>query len=105
MWNAERKGRWAAYLAAKKVAERKKKRKDKAPKGFVRPKYETYIRSKKWFRKRKNMLALCGSQCENCGNTKSLQVHHLHYRTLGRESVNDLKLLCDSCHKKEHGIA
>lgn len=79
-----------------------KKRKRK---GFVVPKYKEYLRSHKWMRKRKKMLALCGSQCENCGNTKRLQVHHLHYRTLGRESVNDLKLLCDSCHKKEHGIA
>ena len=30
------------------------------------------------------------------------QVHHLHYRTLGKERMSDLRVLCKDCHSVEH---
>lgn len=40
--------------------------------------------------------------CEKCRSTKRLQVHHKTYERLGHEKMSDLKLLCNSCHGKEH---
>jgi len=41
--------------------------------------------------------------CEDCANpVVRLTFHHLHYRTLGEESPDDLALLCWDCHKQRH---
>lgn len=36
-----------------------------------------------------------------CEAVRNLQLHHHHYRTLGHETLGDVKLLCDRCHKVE----
>jgi hypothetical protein len=42
-----------------------------------------------------------GSRCEWCGQeSASLALHHLHYRSLGSEQPEDVKLLCAECHTK-----
>jgi 5-methylcytosine-specific restriction endonuclease McrA len=45
-------------------------------------------------------------QCERCGrDDRPLETHHLHYRDeddvsiLYRESLSDLQVLCDECHR------
>ena len=38
--------------------------------------------------------------CEHCSSDKNLDVHHTKYE--GSININDLKLLCRSCHKREH---
>lgn len=46
-----------------------------------------------------------GSLCEMCGNKFhqfQLESHHLHYRTVGRESQWDLLILCRKCHREQH---
>jgi 5-methylcytosine-specific restriction endonuclease McrA len=41
--------------------------------------------------------------CPLCKNSRlQLQVHHLHYRSYGRESIWDLLGLCDDCHHSIH---
>ncbi len=41
-------------------------------------------------------------QKENCQN-EATQVHHLHYKTVGKEYIeNDLQALCGECHKEHH---
>lgn len=42
--------------------------------------------------------------CSKCKSKKRLQVHHTTYEHLGFEycNMNDLIVLCDKCHKKEH---
>jgi 5-methylcytosine-specific restriction endonuclease McrA len=41
--------------------------------------------------------------CELCGVAfKILEAHHLHYRTVGRETLWDLLMLCRQCHFDEH---
>jgi 5-methylcytosine-specific restriction endonuclease McrA len=40
--------------------------------------------------------------CEDCGERLALQLHHLHYDTIGCESPEDLQALCDGCHERKH---
>ncbi|MCG9127276.1 HNH endonuclease [Candidatus Poribacteria bacterium] len=62
--------------------------------------YMTYIRSSEWKEKRKTKLEDCNSKCECEGGCvrEATQVHHLHYDTLGNESLEDLQALCAKCH-------
>jgi hypothetical protein len=55
-------------------------------------------RTKRYKRLRERRLKLAGHRCETCKRGGPLQLHHLHYDTLGRESVDDVRMLCDDCH-------
>lgn len=46
-----------------------------------------------------NVFRIKGNKCEWCGSTKNLHIHHTRYDLV---TINTLKLLCKSCHKKEH---
>ena len=61
---------------------------------------KTYIQSSEWKEKRKTKLEDCKSKCECEGGCvrEATQVHHLHYDTLGNESMEDLQALCAKCH-------
>ena len=58
------------------------------------------MRSSEWKEKRKAKLEACQSKCECEGGCvrEATQVHHLHYDTLGNESMADLQPLCSKCH-------
>ncbi len=75
-----------------------KKRKNK----HRMPKYRSYIKSKRWHRKREEKLKSVGWKCENCGERHDLHVHHLSYRHLGDEKLDELQVLCEGCHCNEH---
>ena len=62
--------------------------------------YKIYMRSSEWKEKRKAKLEACKSKCECEGGCvrEATQVHHLHYDTLGNESMEDLQALCSKCH-------
>ena len=94
-----------ARLRPKKNAATKKgrrrKRKSKAN-THIRVDYYTYIKSPEWRSKTRDFRLAVGNRCEQCGATKSLQVHHKHYRTLGRERKKDVEVLCVHCHQAEH---
>jgi 5-methylcytosine-specific restriction endonuclease McrA len=72
--------------------------------------YKQYIKSAEWRLKRRELINELGSQYSRCGFSKRylrslgrhLQVHHLHYDTLGCERPEDVMILCNICHKKEH---
>lgn len=78
--------------------------------------YEDYLKSDHWQRVRiqKLLKANINDQwnvikCEykDCGLFVPLQainIHHLHYRTVGKESLEDLQVVCRSCHGVEHGF-
>src|SRR5262249_45238559 len=40
-----------------------------------------------------------------CNREGDLQLHHLHYDTLGHETLDDVQLLCDRCHRIETVLA
>ena len=66
------------------------------------PDYDRYMRSKSWQIKRQKFLAHYNCQCVLCGSKAHLHVHHLHYKTLGNEGVEDVIVCCRRCHFIEH---
>jgi len=51
------------------------------------------------------------SCCEDCGTIRGLELHHLRYETMlmgdivsihGRETPDDVDLLCRNCHHQRH---
>jgi hypothetical protein len=89
-------------MASKKHAELTK-RSIRRPKGVGD--YQLYLRSKEWQDRRQMMFELRGKKCELCGSFEDrLQIHHLHYRTLYKETSQDLMILCQNCHQHWHDV-
>jgi len=65
--------------------------------------YKKYLLSKHWKSFSKS-IRIKRKVCEHCGIDRKLNVHHLHYNTIGREQPCDVLLLCRRCHKIVHGI-
>lgn len=61
-----------------------------------------YLSSEHWKRFRAKALAHAGYRCRKCPATTTLQVHHLTYDRLGHELLEDVVVLCNSCHIEEH---
>lgn len=64
--------------------------------------YTTYIASKEWAEKRARLFKLRGRACEQCASVDDLEVHHKTYERFGDEDDDDLCVLCEECHEKEH---
>lgn len=94
-WEIEEK----KYQRKLRAAKKNKKIKVKKPKKKLN--YSTYIKSKKWKRKSKKFQQQRNFQCEICGK-KSEVTHHLHYKTIGKESLKDIQVLCRDCHANLH---
>ena len=65
---------------------------------------QEHLKSIYWCKlKDKRNLLYAHDKCESC-NTKSnnLEAHHLNYKTLGCERVEDIVLLCRKCHQRQH---
>jgi len=60
--------------------------------------YKEYLLSDTWRRKRQRKFKQVGRKCELCGAVRQLEVHHLHYDSLGKEKLADLQVLCTECH-------
>lgn len=65
----------------------------------INAKYKEYLNSEEWKEKRKEFIELANKECEECGSTKNLQVHHLNYDNIYHESEEDVEVLCDDCHE------
>jgi hypothetical protein len=66
-------------------------------------KYQKYIRSKQWYAKSKFTISLTGNRCILLPFLKATQTHHLHYRSLSRETVFfDTVPLSKTAHKLVH---
>lgn len=49
------------------------------------------------------VLRRANGHCEDCERkTGSLELHHLHYETVGEEEPDDLRALCRGCHLGRH---
>lgn len=67
--------------------------------------YNKYLKSPKWKEFRLLIIRLYDHSCQRCKNRFSkrfLQIHHLHYGTLGNEKPEDVLLVCKPCHEKIH---
>lgn len=66
--------------------------------------YREYLISPEWERTAHNRKVKSDHRCAACRSDKRLKVHHLHYRTLGNESMDDLMTLCHDCHSFAHSL-
>jgi len=63
-------------------------------------KYRNYLKSKHWDKTKKYLAVIEDKECWVCGIKEHLQVHHLHYKSLGYEDGSELIYLCSEHHKK-----
>lgn len=62
-----------------------------------------YLKSGHWQIFRRKALQNRAFTCENCGERqKPLDVHHLTYKNLWNEQLEDVEVLCRKCHNKKH---
>ena len=66
--------------------------------------YLAHLNSPYWDSLRLDVVARANGICELCGERRLTQVHHLHYDTLGHETLNDVQGLCARCHRYCHGL-
>ena len=66
--------------------------------------YSKYLKSSKWERLRDRAIKRAKNKCQLCSGDKNLQVHHRTYQRLFNESLVDLTVLCERCHKHFHNI-
>ena len=69
----------------------------------LRRRYDEYMNSLKWRKRRNRALKRAGFRCQRCGATAQdgrLEVHHLTYERLGHEADDDLLVLCHDCHRQ-----
>jgi 5-methylcytosine-specific restriction endonuclease McrA len=61
--------------------------------------YEQRISSAQWKSLKSEIIEHRGNRCERCRQVSvSLELHHVHYRSLGSEQPEDVELLCPECH-------
>ena len=66
--------------------------------------HAAHLNSKVWARIRQKVIVRDYGMCAGCGQP-GRDVHHIHYRTLGVETGEELVLLCRPCHEKEHSVS
>jgi hypothetical protein len=62
--------------------------------------YGTYMASRAWKLKRKEVIARAENICERCFDADIRDIHHVRYERLGHEDIDqDLMGLCRPCHE------
>jgi 5-methylcytosine-specific restriction endonuclease McrA len=68
-----------------------------------RRQYRRYLDSDEWKERRDKILWRDNYECQKCGSTVRLQVHHLEYADkFGDEPDDALLTLCRNCHRQIH---
>jgi hypothetical protein len=63
--------------------------------------YADRISSAQWKRQKRQVIEQRGNRCERCRQESApLELHHVHYRSMGSEQPEDVELLCRECHSK-----
>lgn len=65
--------------------------------------YVDYLNTEHWKHFREQVFIFYNRECQVCKSKAGLNVHHKTYENRGRETFNDIILLCNECHKKIHG--
>ena len=69
--------------------------------------YNRLLEDKRWKEFRLKVLSERGDKCECCGGTDILQIHHTFY-IIGKMpweyDINDMRVLCRTCHQKIHHL-
>lgn len=67
--------------------------------------YEEFLLTKYWTLFAKRCRSKAGHRCQKCKiDGVPLHVHHLTYERRGYERDEDVIVLCENCHRKEHGL-
>jgi 5-methylcytosine-specific restriction endonuclease McrA len=61
--------------------------------------YKDYISSPSWIKLKNQRLKLDKYVCQACFKKKATQVHHVTYKRLFHELMDDLVSVCFPCHK------
>lgn len=82
-----------------------KEKREFAERTLAQHKYRSeYLQGEHWKQVRLEKLRSVGFSCENCRIPQfPLDVHHKTYVRKGNERLDDLAVLCRSCHEKAHG--
>jgi len=73
-------------------------------------KAKTAKRNRDWIKWKKEHIESVKGRCQDCGQVKPLQAHHIKPKKMGGSnseeihSPQNMALLCEGCHKKRHGI-
>lgn len=67
-------------------------------------KYQRYLTSGTWRRKKARKLKQVGYRCQACKSVHNLECHHLTYERLYHERLSDLAIYCHDCHEKADKI-
>jgi 5-methylcytosine-specific restriction endonuclease McrA len=70
-----------------------------------RDRYDAYLASDAWQRKRAAVLRRCAGICEGCSEAPAVEVHHLTYEHVGNELLFELVGVCRDCHAAAHAVA
>jgi len=66
--------------------------------------YDEYLQTEHWQHFKTEALKASGYRCKMCNTPDdTLHVHHNNYGNRGRETFNDIIVLCGDCHAKFHG--
>ena len=70
--------------------------------------YNAYLASPEWAEFRKYALRFHGERCNHCLRRKSqlgrdewLEIDHLTYIRVGQELLEDVQVLCNTCHRRK----
>ena len=67
-------------------------------------KYKNYLLSDEWRKFRKEVLST-RTKCQNCGcSVKNTipNIHHINYKNIFKETLEDVLVLCQDCHLRLH---
>ena len=62
--------------------------------------YDRYLKTDRWKKKREAVLQRDGKVCRACMKREASQAHHLSYAHVGDEPLFDLVAVCDECHER-----
>jgi 5-methylcytosine-specific restriction endonuclease McrA len=63
-----------------------------------------YLQTREWKARRYQALCRAGNRCQFCGTRNArLEVHQTCYENYGDERPQDLVVLCERCHRRQHG--
>lgn len=61
--------------------------------------YRGYCQTRLYRRLRDRVRRAAGGVCQRCGvKHKEMHLHHLHYLTVGKERLHDVRYVCRPCH-------
>lgn len=64
--------------------------------------YKDYLQTKHWLMKKAEFMKNVKRECVMCQGDKYIHVHHMTYKNVGNEKLDELVYLCWNCHKYLH---